>query len=59
MKKEYLKPRIEKLEIDELLQSEVINPGTNPEGEPADTQRNYINFEETEVDSKNTNLWDE
>ena len=59
MKKEYVEPSFETLEISDLLQGEVINPGTIPEGQPADSQQNNLIFEETEVSPHHKNLWDE
>lgn len=60
MKQEYIEPSIETVVIDDLLQGEVINPGTIPEGADADSKRNSLEFDEkTEITPHQKSLWDE
>ncbi len=60
MKTEYINPTIEVVGIEDLLQGEVINPGTIPEGQPADAKENSIDFgDDIDSDEPYRDLWED
>ena len=57
MKKVYINPIIEKVELEDIL--DVINPGTIPEGEDADAKKNDIMFDWDDDEAIFKDLWAE